>query len=354
MKTIIIEDVIGWDVTAQDIREQLKGVENEEIQVNIASPGGLISEGLNIYNLLRNHKGTVNTHLTGVVASMATYIAMVGEKRTAEENAVFMIHNGSAFAIGDHRQMFKVGNHLQALSNIIAKEYTAKTDMDIEDIQAAMDDETYFYGDEIQKAGFVHEMTGSDAGPDPTDLNKDEMLAFAQLAVQECSDKINKPDIIKKDMAALATMLHVEPKQEKIIKDKIKMEEKVMDYKELQEKHPDIFNKIMDEGVEEGITVERTRVKELTDLRAKFSQAHSQKVIDTGITEGEDLTKVSVNLMAAEQAAKELEKEKASSEKIKADPENKKVVQMKDGIMETDEHIDETSKEIAAMLGISA
>jgi len=205
MVIIHIDGEIGWDVTAESIREQLAGVPaSEEVVAHIGSPGGLISEGLKIYNELKNWPGTVNTHLVGVVASMATYIAMVGEHRTAEKNAVFMIHNGRMAAIGDHRVMFWAGKHLDSLSNMIAKEYAAKTGIELVDLRTAMDDETFYYGDEIQAAGFVHEMVGDEDG-DPE--NKTEALATAQLMINECQAKVTEPATAQEDIQVLATML---------------------------------------------------------------------------------------------------------------------------------------------------
>ena len=59
----------------------------------------------------------------GVVASIASYIAMAGDTIIAESNAVFMIHNAAMFAGGDHNNHRKTANILEGISNIVAKEY---------------------------------------------------------------------------------------------------------------------------------------------------------------------------------------------------------------------------------------
>ena len=64
-----------------------------------------------------------------------------------------------------------------------------------------MDETTFYYGDEIKEAGFVHEMVGDE---EPED--RAEAVAMAELMIEKCQDKVNKPDIVKKDMEALATM----------------------------------------------------------------------------------------------------------------------------------------------------
>jgi len=262
MKKITIDGIIGFDSDNQSVRDQLKAAKGKDVLVEISSPGGFISEGLAIYNTLKNYKGRVNTHLSGSVASMATYIAMAGEKRTAENNAVFMIHNGRTIAIGDHNTMFKIGKHLDSLSNILAKEYSAKTGTSIEDIRSAMDEETFYYGEEILEAGFVHEMAG-DADPE----DKAEAIALAELMIDECQEKINNPESIKKDISALAVMIEASTgAKQKPQEDKNQMKEITLEV--LAKDAPDLLAEIQakakSEGQEEamaaGVTQERERV----------------------------------------------------------------------------------------------
>jgi ATP-dependent protease ClpP protease subunit len=351
---INLEGIIGdWDADIDFIRGELRRADGENVVVNIASPGGLISEGLNIYNALKNYSGRVDTHLVGVVASMATYIAMVGENRTAEKNAVFMIHNGRGMAVGDHIEMFKFGSHLKSLSSIVAKEYSEKSGIPLDDMIKAMNRTTYYYGDEIKEAGFVHEMVG-DAEPE----GREDAVAFAELMCQECQSKMNKPERVKKDLTALSVMMDDFEKkpsnneQKPIIKDS----EEIMNKKELKEKHPELYDEIVvigqGEGIQFGSDVERKRVKMLTEMRTKFPKAHSQKVIDQAIAEGHDLNTLTLNLMAADQASVELEKGKKDDVKTPKNDGGDDVPDMKDGKMEHIEHIDAMSKNIANMPGV--
>jgi len=352
MKIIKIDGVIGWENDAKDIREQLPKDGIEDVTVEIASPGGLISEGFKIFNELNNYKGNVDTHLTGPVASMGTYIAMVGKKRTAEKNATFMIHNGSMGAWGDHRLMFKAGKHLDSLTNIIAKELSVKSDTPLPDIRNAMDETTYYYGDEIKEAGFVHEMVG-DADPE----DRAEAIATAELMFNECQEKINSPDVVKKEMKALATMMdESKNKQPKAGKpENNKQEVNKMTLEELKEKNPELYARVIAIGVKEGeasgTEKERARVKGLTEMRAKFKKEHSQNVIDQAIVEGHDMSQVSVNLMAADQAAEELEKATTDNPAPPANGDDD-VPEMVDGKMTHQDHIDAVSAETAKTIGL--
>lgn len=346
-----IEGVIGWDVEIKDIRDQLAEANGDDIIVDIASPGGMISEGLLIYNELKNYKGNVDTHLNGAVASMASYIAMVGTHRTTENNAVFMIHNGSGLAIGDHRLMFKVGNYLDSLTNIIAKELALKSETELSKIREAMNETTFYFGDEIKDAGFVHAVT-SEAEPE----DRGEAIAFAELMIDECQTKINTPELVKKDMAALATMMADEPVVDKNIKTdskkskQQKREVTIMNLDELKEKHPELYKEIMALGRAEGVTQERERAKMLVEMRAKFPKAHSQNVIDTAIIDGHDLSQVSINLMSAEQAAQEVAAAQADEAIPPANGEE--APEMVDGVMTHPDHLDAVGAQIASLPGV--
>ena len=355
---IKIEGIIGWEVENSDVRKQLKKANGEDVVVNIASPGGMISEGLLIYNELKNYKGNVDTHLTGSVASMAAYIVMVGTHRTAENNAVFMIHNGTGLAVGDYRVMLKYGAHLDSLTNIIAKEYALKAETDLSEIRTAMDETTFYYGDEIKEAGFVHEMVGDE---EPED--RAEAIAFAELMIEECQTKINTPESVKKDMAALATMMADDTKlaeKKKMFakelnliepKPKEKTEVTIMNLDKLEKEHPDVYKEAVSLGLTDGVNYERARVKMLVEMRAKFPQEHSQKVIDTAITEGHDLNQVTINLIAADQVAAEVA---AAAADGAIPPGNGagEAPEMKDGVMTHPDHVDAVSKEIASLPGV--
>lgn len=338
MPVINIDGVIGWDATPEMIREGLKEADGKDVTVEINSPGGLISDGLAIFNQLRNYSGRVDTHIVGQAASMATYIAQAGVKRTAEKNAVFMIHNGWGLAIGDHREMFKYGNHLDSLTNIIAKQYSSSTGRDVEELRGLMDDETFYYGDEIQEAGFVDEVIGEDC-----DSSKDESLAVAKLSISACLNTISTPDMIKKDMSAIMNLGLVRVKKS----DKnLKQEKKSMDLAELKKEHPDIY----DEVVLVGNSQERERVNSIVAFRGKFPELHS--VIDESVKEGHSLTEFNLNMMAAISASKELKEAKDEGADVPAGNEDE-TPEMKDGEMTHSDHLDEVSKIIAAMPGVN-
>lgn len=188
-KKINISGEIGWDYTASGIRESLRGAKGEDIEIDIASPGGDVFDGIEIYNAIRDYKrdfpgAQIMATLKGVVASMASYIASnpAFDLVAAEDNAVYMIHNPWMLAIGDYNEMTKQASFLEGLASIMATAYISRSGKTESDIRAMMDAETWLFGSEMKDAGFVDEMIDcpddacGPAGPD----KKKKALALAR------------------------------------------------------------------------------------------------------------------------------------------------------------------------------
>jgi ATP-dependent Clp protease protease subunit len=165
--TICILDVIGEDfwtgagVTAKSFKKDLDGLEDdvEEIDVEINSPGGSFFDGLAIYNMLLNHKATVNVFIQGLAASAASTIAMAGDTISMSENAYIMIHNAMSYARGNSKALRKTADQLDQFDKTIANMYSKKTKKDEKELLEMMDAETWMDGKTALEMGFVDEVT---------------------------------------------------------------------------------------------------------------------------------------------------------------------------------------------------
>lgn len=185
---IVLDGIVGWDITAQSVREQLEGMTGE-VTVEISSPGGSIFEGVTIFNLLRDYEGEVTTIITGIAASMASYIALAGKTIKAYDNAVYMIHNAWTVSYGDHRDLRKDADILDGLTNMLSKKYAEATGLDNEAVRLMMDEESYFYGSEIVENGFATEIVPTEGEDDKTAL-----VALAKSEFDTCTSKVSKLD----------------------------------------------------------------------------------------------------------------------------------------------------------------
>ncbi len=82
----------GDGVTAMSVVEQLAGTTASVINVRINSDGGVVTDGLAIYNALKQHPATINVTVDGVAASIASLIAMAGTRRRMHANTMMMVH----------------------------------------------------------------------------------------------------------------------------------------------------------------------------------------------------------------------------------------------------------------------
>ena len=105
-----IDDAIGEDyggrgITAKDVTGFLSDNKGKPVGVFINSPGGLVFDGLSIYNALISHDGQVTTTITGIAASIASIIVQAGDKRLAYENSNLMCHRAIGVCVGNEADM---------------------------------------------------------------------------------------------------------------------------------------------------------------------------------------------------------------------------------------------------------
>ena len=300
MKTIVIDGVIGWDVTGRDVRRQLRSAGGEDVRVEISSPGGFVFDGLEIFNRLRSYSGNVHTHIMSLAASMGSYIALAGNKITAEDNAVFMIHNVWGFSIGDHRDMRAEADVLEGLSGLLSKAYSDKTGKPVAEVRKMMDDETFLFGDEILKAGFVDEITD---GSDGAATNKSGAVAIARGAMDDCLVKMRENEDRGEDIQKIAAMIGDfkaqngaaptggadehganSPDNNQTANNGGEInQEVVMDLQKLKAEHPALYAQVMQDGRTEGAAVELDRVKgHLTMAKASGAMDFAIDCIEEG------------------------------------------------------------------------
>lgn len=153
----IYDEISPWGVSARMFRSVLRQAKGD-LTIRMNSPGGIVTEGIAIYNDLLAYGGKKRIEITGIAASISTVIAMAGDEIAIAENAFFMIHNAWGVAIGDHREMAAVSEILAKMSDAIARTYAANTNLGIRAIKEMMDKETWFTGKEAKENGFATEL----------------------------------------------------------------------------------------------------------------------------------------------------------------------------------------------------
>lgn len=154
--TIYLYDEIGgYGPGSKDFLVALSQLEGVHIHLRINSPGGSVIEGTAIYNALKRHKGGLTVHIDALAASMASVIAMAGDRVYIAENAMIMIHNPWTEGTGDANEFRKQADLLDKLRGALIGAYQKKTGLSKEELEKMMDEETWLDATEAVALGFA-------------------------------------------------------------------------------------------------------------------------------------------------------------------------------------------------------
>lgn len=148
----------GGGVTAKSFQKELAGIKASAIDLHINSPGGEVFAGVTIYNLLKQHPATVTSYIDGIAASIASVIALAGDKVIMAENALYMMHNPAGLVMGNAEDMRKMADVLDKIRGTMTGVYSGKTGKPEDEINAMLDAETWMTADEALAANLIDEI----------------------------------------------------------------------------------------------------------------------------------------------------------------------------------------------------
>ena len=156
----IFGDIVAdrWDETdtsAFSLKEAIKDLDVDVINVYIDSYGGYVSEGWAIYNELRRHPAKVRTFGTGFVASAALYPFMAGDERYAMEPSAYFFHQILSAGYGNADELRKTAAELEKLNEIGRAAFTDNTRLTSEDVQELEQNETWLSPQEALNVGIA-------------------------------------------------------------------------------------------------------------------------------------------------------------------------------------------------------
>lgn len=144
------------------------------LHIRINSPGGDVFQGHAIFNILTRHPAHKVVFVDGLAASMASLIAMAGDKVVMAANSMLMIHDPSGLAAGSAEDMHRMGKLLTDIREGMIRTYAGRSKQSPNVIARFMSEETWFTAEEAVRAGFadvvegevqaaaIHEMAGFD------------------------------------------------------------------------------------------------------------------------------------------------------------------------------------------------
>lgn len=173
---LLIYDEIDswWGVSAGDVITALAGITAPKLRVRVNSPGGSVFEGLAVANALRSHPANVTVQVDGLAASIASVIAIAGDRLEMMPNSMLMIHEASGLCMGDAGDMEQMAGVLGKISDNIAGAYSAKAGGTAEQWRETMRVETWYLPEDAVAAGLADEAIDAKPAADPTGPAPDE------------------------------------------------------------------------------------------------------------------------------------------------------------------------------------
>ena len=121
----------GYSDSAESILKDINSLGNiKTLNVFINSPGGSVFEGISIKNMLERQKLKgcfINVVIDGLAASIASVIAMAGDKITMPENALMMIHRASCGCMGNADDFAKQIEVLNKIDLVLTNTYVTRS-----------------------------------------------------------------------------------------------------------------------------------------------------------------------------------------------------------------------------------
>lgn len=159
-----VYDWIGWEATSPaKVKQFLSESNNEEVEININSPGGDVWSGSEIYTHLKAYKGKVIVNIIGLAASAATVIAMAGDVVRMSPPSQFMIHCSGMVVRGDHEDLSHAREILMNSDEGIRAAYKLKTGLSDEELSEMMNHETWMTAEKAKAKGFIDEIMFSES-----------------------------------------------------------------------------------------------------------------------------------------------------------------------------------------------
>ena len=146
----------AWDDMDQypeSIKNFLDEAKGKDINIYINSGGGSVFAGMAIYNMLKRHKGYKTVYVDGLAGSIASVIALAGDKVIIPSNAYMMIHKPWCGLHGNSTELREMADILDKIEEGILNVYNENLaeNADIEVVKAMVNAETWLTGDEASK-----------------------------------------------------------------------------------------------------------------------------------------------------------------------------------------------------------
>lgn len=150
------DDAVSAKAFSEELKNLPKDVTNIELRLN--SPGGSVFDGMTIYERLKQHKAKVTVYIDGLAASIASVIALAGDKVYIGEGALMMIHRPMSGVFGNTDEMLRMVEVLEKIENQMVGIYERNTDTTRSELEEMLLGDFWMEAKEAVRYGFADEI----------------------------------------------------------------------------------------------------------------------------------------------------------------------------------------------------
>lgn len=140
---IYIYGPIGYRDWYEDSRDALEFVNEfknlekdyDRINIHINSAGGIISEGLPMFNVIKQSDKETHSYIDGIAYSMGAIIALAADTVHSAKNGLFLIHNASGWAWGNSKDLQETANELDKYDSSLITALIDKTGLTEDEVK---------------------------------------------------------------------------------------------------------------------------------------------------------------------------------------------------------------------------
>jgi len=190
-------------VAAPTVARALKGMSGT-VHMRINSPGGDVFAGVQIAQAMREYDGEIIVHVDGYAASIASIIAIAGDKVIMAPGSMMMIHKAWSFGFGNADEFLATAELLEKIDGQLVEAYVKRSagkktaDEFVDMIRA----ETWFTPQDAIDAGLADEIA--------PEKDKAKVEARARWDLSAFEKAPPAPAQSETDLAAAATAAAVQ------------------------------------------------------------------------------------------------------------------------------------------------
>ena len=205
---IVDSDWDKWNDTdscPSDVLEALNGLTGD-LDIYINSGGGSVFSGMSIYNILSRYKGTKTVYVDGLAGSIASVIAMAGDKIVMPKNSFLMFHKPLCMVGGNANDFRKMADTLDTIEQGIINVYATKLKdgANIDDIKSMINNETWLTG---EQASQFFDIEVTEANNAIAFIGKNDFENYL-------NDKLQEPKPVENPKKPIPTSAGVEDKEQ--------------------------------------------------------------------------------------------------------------------------------------------